>query len=228
MLNRTQRRQQARQERRDNKPVVDGLNAAQLKEAEAELDEGSVSHESSRATTMSALAHSWFALDHQREASRTTYERTKELIKSGRDAKTNTIVQQYAEAKQEIILLETQVVSLLGTVADEDGDEAALALMATTHMNMMNGLGVRFPVPIRTRFAMEAGLADAPSEEEKAADLLKANPITTCGAVSPEGLVCILAPGHDSDHGDAEVRWFISPNLKIGPTDPGDPPAPTD
>ncbi len=165
MENRSQRRQRARQERRDLKPVVDGLNAAQLKEAEAELDEGSVSHESSKATTLSALAHSWFALDHQREASRMTYERIKELRKSGRDLKTDAIVQQYAEAKQEIIILETQIVDVLGTVADEDGDEAALALLGTTHMNMMNGLGVRFPVPIRVRFAMEAGLADAPPEE---------------------------------------------------------------
>lgn len=170
MDNRATRRQRARQERRDNKPVLQGLTAGQLKEAEAELAAGATSHESSRGTTMAVLAHGWFALDHQREASRMTYERIVELRKGGRELKTDTIVQQYAEAKEEILVLESQIVDLLEIVAAEDGDDPALSLLAASHMNLMNGLGVRFPLAIRARFAMEAGLSDAPPPETMTVD----------------------------------------------------------
>ena len=164
MESRQTRRQRERQERRDNKPTREGLTVGQLKEAEAELADGAVEHEASRATTLAVLAHSWYALDHQREASRTTYQRSIELRKGGRDIKTDSLVQQYAEAKVEIAVVESQIVSLLETLADEEGEELALALLDHAHTNMMTGIGVRFPKAAQLRFAHDAGLLE---EEEE-------------------------------------------------------------
>lgn len=166
MINRAERRRLARVERRDTKPVREGLTVGQLKDAEAELAEGAVVHDSSHATTMSVLAHGWFALDHQREASRMTYQRIVELRKGGRELKSDQIVQQYAEAKEEILVLETQIVELLSTVADEDDEGTALTILAASHMNLMTGVAVRLPEAVRDRFAQEAGLVDAPEGEK--------------------------------------------------------------
>lgn len=164
MENRQQRRQRTRQEGRDNQPGRQGMTAGQLKDAELELAEGAVGHDSSHATTMAVLAHGWFALDHQREASRMTYERIIELRKGGRELKTDAIVQQYAEAKQEILVLEGQIVKLLGVVADGDGEDVALTILGAQHMNLMTGISVRLPEATRDRFAHEADLID---EDEK-------------------------------------------------------------
>lgn len=155
-----------RQQRRDAKPIREGLTAGQLRAAEAELADGVVERESSHATTLAVLAHSWFALDHQREASRVMYERTVELRRSGREAQTDAIVQQYAEAKAEITLVESQIVRLLAMMAEEDGEVVALALLGSTHMNMLNGIGVRFPVGVRDRLAVEAGIKADPEASE--------------------------------------------------------------
>ena len=158
MENRATRRRRERQQQRDGMKVREGLTVGQLKAAEADLADGAVGHESSRATTMAVLAHGWYALDHQREASRVTYQRIIELRKGGRELKTDDIVKQYAEAKEEILVLESQIVGLLERIAEEDGEEVALGLLGASHMNLMNGLGVRFPEAIRTRFAWEADL----------------------------------------------------------------------
>ncbi len=155
-------RSERRQAQRDGKPLRDGFTVGQLKEAEAEMAAGAVAHQSSRGTTMSVLAHGWFALDHQREDARLMYQRTLELRQAGRDLKTDGVVEQYADAKMQIGIIEAQIVRALQDVAEEEGPAMAEALLGTTHMNMMTGIGVKFPEGIREQLAIQAGILEPP------------------------------------------------------------------
>ncbi len=81
--------------------------------AEEQLRLASENPQSSFATTMSVLTHTWFALDQVREAARMTYQRAVRLRETGRQMSTTTVIKQFEEAQTEIKIVEEQIVELL-------------------------------------------------------------------------------------------------------------------
>ncbi len=137
MTSRAERRRQQRGE----KKTSTGATRQQLREAEEELDSGTMTMEASHATTFSIMVSAWHMLEHQREGARVTYGRVKELKAKGRDVNTDAIVKQYAEAKQELEILEDQMRIFLKGVAEDEAEE----LVVMRHP--MPGSGMTYKLP---------------------------------------------------------------------------------
>lgn len=140
MVSRAERRRQAR----GDKQTTSGATRQQLREAEEELDSGTTTLVASHATTISIMVSSWHMLEHQREGARVTYGRVKELKVRGRELQTDAIVKQYAEAKQELEILEDQMRTFLEMVAKDDEAEAE-ELVALRHP--VPGTGMTYKLP---------------------------------------------------------------------------------
>lgn len=128
--------------------------------AEAQLAAAADNPQSSFATTISVLAHTWFTLDQAREAARMTYKRAIQLREKGRQMSTTTVVQQYEQAQAEIEIVEAQIVETLQaiTASEDDGVDAAFGLLAAAHTNMQSGISVRIPQATQVRLALGAGI----------------------------------------------------------------------
>ncbi len=140
MASRAERRRQQRGE----KKTATGPTRQQLREAEDELDSGTMTMEASHATTFSIMVSAWHMLEHQREGARVTYGRVKELKAKGREVQTDAIVKQYAESKQELEILEDQMRVFLKGVAEEDEAEAE-ELVVMRHP--VPGTGMTYKLP---------------------------------------------------------------------------------
>ncbi|KKM77636.1 hypothetical protein LCGC14_1367980 [marine sediment metagenome] len=161
MTSRAERRRQQRGE----KKTSTGATRQQLREAEEELDSGTMTMEASHATTFSIMVSAWHMLEHQREGARVTYGRVKELKASGRDVQTDAIVKQYAEAKQELEILEDQMHKFLLEVA-EDGEGEAEELVAMRHP--VPGTGMTYKLPDQA--ADRIWGADDPDDDDPPAE----------------------------------------------------------
>ncbi len=118
-------RAQRRRNDRGNKPAfgAKGLSRQNLADAEDELGAAVTEQTASPGIIWTTLVDQWMAVDYLRESTRTAYTRVIELQKRGRTADTKALVQAYAEAKQEIELLEDQAVEFL---ANGEFDEDAI------------------------------------------------------------------------------------------------------
>ena len=104
-------------------------------------------------------------LEHQREGARVTYGRVKELKARGRELQTDAIVKQYAEAKQELEILEDQMRTVLQEVAKDDQAEAE-ELVALRHP--VPGTGMTYKLPDQA--ADRIWPADDPDGDDPPAD----------------------------------------------------------
>ncbi len=139
--------------------ALQGTPEEQL-EAEEQLRNASENPQSSYATTMSVLSHTWFALDQTREAARMTYQRAVRLRDKGRQMSTTQVVQQYNEAQAEIEIVEDQVVELLQAIKanPDEGVDAAFGLLGSAHQNIQSGIAVRLPHGVQVRLALASGI----------------------------------------------------------------------
>lgn len=139
---------------------------------EAQLAAAAENPQSSFATTMSVLAHTWYTLDQGREAARMTYMRAVKLREQGREMSTVNVVKQYNETQAEIEIVETQIVDLLRSITaqPDDGVEAAFGLLGSAHQNMQSGIGVRLPQALQVRLALEAGILEPSEAPQEAGD----------------------------------------------------------
>ncbi|KKL81874.1 hypothetical protein LCGC14_1990410 [marine sediment metagenome] len=139
--------------------------------AEEQLRLASENPQSSFATTMSILAHTWFTLDQAREAARMTYIRAVKLREKGREMSTTTVVKQYEEAQVEIEIVESQVVELLRDISahPDEGVDSAIGLLGSSHTNIQSGIAVRLPHGVQVRLALESEIM-APEEDERVVD----------------------------------------------------------
>ena len=108
-------------------------------------------------TTMAVLAHQWFTLAQQREASRLTQERFIKMQQAGRTIQRDGVLRQFQESGVELALVEEQIVEVLKDVGAREGIETALALLAAQHLNMVNDVSVRFPPITQAKLAFDAG-----------------------------------------------------------------------
>ena len=145
--------------------------------AEEQLRLASENPQSSFATTMSVLAHTWFALDQVREAARMTYQRAVKLREQGRQMSTTTVVKQYEEAQLEIEIVESQVVELLRNIAQhpDEGVDSAIGLLGSAHTNIQSGIAVRLPHAVQVRLAIVSGVMAPDPAGKPAPDEFKAN-----------------------------------------------------
>ncbi len=137
MVSRADRRRQQRGE----KKTTTGATRQQLREAEDELDSGTSTMEASHATTFSIMVSAWHMIEHQREGARVTYGRFKELKSKGREVQTDAVVKQYADAKQELEILEGQMYMFLLKVPEAEAEE----LVAMRHP--VPGTGMTYKLP---------------------------------------------------------------------------------
>ena len=135
-----------RRRERDKKKTTSGGTRKELREAEEELDAGSMTMVASNATTFAAMVSGWHTIEHQREGSRVAYNRVKELKGLGREVQTEPIVKLYAESKQELEILEDQMRTFLQGVARENEAEAE---QLVTMMHPIPGTGMSYKLPDR-------------------------------------------------------------------------------
>ncbi len=128
--------------------------------AEEQLRLASENPQSSFATTMSVLTHTWFALDQVREAARTTYQRAMRLREAGRQMSTTTVIKQFEEAQAEIEIVEGQIGELLQSITShpDEGVDSAFGLLGSAHTNVQSGIAVRLPHAVQVRLALASGI----------------------------------------------------------------------
>ena len=157
-------RAQRRRRERGEKQTTSGGTRKELREAEEELDAGSMTMVASNATTFAVLVTSWHVLEHQREGSRVMYNRFKELKGRGRDVQTESVVKAYAESKQELEILEDQMRVFLKGVAEDDEAEAE-ELVVMHHPVPGTGMSYKLPDQAADRVWSPAE-ADGPDDDD--------------------------------------------------------------
>ena len=143
-------------------PTREGFSPSQLREAEAELSAGAPAMEVAHSTTMAALVNAWYIADHKREAARLNYGTIVEIRKRGRKVKPDMAVRQYAEAKEQLEVLEDQMLGFLREVGSDDRQDAE-RLLHGQHYIPGTPVMYRLPQSVRDRIqdqAMPTGLAD--------------------------------------------------------------------
>lgn len=119
------------------KPKPD-LTSAELRDAERELQDGSIPLESSTPDRLAALLGIWIEFETSRLRSEEQYRLTLELPGAGRDG----LVQQYARARKGLGLVEARIAEVL-----KEGEDADLI---SRPFRASGGL-VQFPEPLAKR-----------------------------------------------------------------------------
>lgn len=158
MATRAEKRQDARAAKKDSR-TVGGISYKELSEAEAELLGGSDARVTEPATTFGALLDDWHGAEATRESLRVQYARVVELKRRGRPLDPDKIVQQYAQAKQDIQMIEDQMVEFLKEI--EDG--VTRQLLTGRHLIPNKGYIWEVPKALKSLLAKARGLED---EEE--------------------------------------------------------------
>ena len=143
MSNRTDRRRK----NRDNLPVAEGLTRKDLRDAEDELDKLVTTNQVNDETTFASLLETWLALDHQQESARLSYARVAELRKLGRTIETDQLIKNFAETKQELEILNKQLIGFLSNQVEDS--ERIKSLVINRHLIPGSGIIVRAPRALR-------------------------------------------------------------------------------
>ncbi len=142
---RAEKRRQVKQER---KPDPNGLTKKQLQDAADELAElTEIPRKSDPETAFGAMLDQWWGLEHQREGIRVQYERTRELLTRGRQVRPDDLKSQYALVKEELQVVEDQIVKLLDGL-DED---LVSQLLSTRHLLPQKGITYGVPDELKER-----------------------------------------------------------------------------
>jgi hypothetical protein len=159
---------------RGEKPSkVAGITRAALRSAEDELEAFSVAPTAhvDIDNTFAALLDAWQKLEHQRESNRMDYQRLSELNKKGREVDKDGIVQAFAQAKQEIEVVEEQIFALF-----KDEEESDIRRLIRGR-HFVPGTGIIWGVPdsLKRIVAQETGMTgiglDVEEDEESSQDI---------------------------------------------------------
>lgn len=143
-------RAEQRREKRENDRLsrLDGGIPRRLwQEAEEEMLRGMELEEVHPETVFAVLLDDWVRYNHIREKARQQYHRTAELKGRGRNVTTDPLVQQFARAKEDLELVEEQMLELL----DMLGDEKRSDLLDGRHLMPDSGYSVRLPENLKAR-----------------------------------------------------------------------------
>ena len=162
---RSERRRQGRYEKNLTKGTG-GVTRREIQEAEEELKQSSLERDTEPITTFAMMLDDWHSAEHAREGLKIQYDRTVELKRHGRQVDPDVLVKQYAEAKQDLLLIETQFVDFLKELDDEI---QARQFLLGRHVVPNRGYLWRVPDDLAERLAEAAGfnLYDEETEEEE-------------------------------------------------------------
>jgi transposase len=140
MTPRKDRRRQDRAAARLDKQV-DGFTRRQLLEAEEELVGESEERVADPETTYGVFLNEWMITEHRREALRLQYLRVVELKQRGRRMNPDEVLTEYAQIKETMELIESQIVEFL----DSLDDGLTGQLLSNRHFIPGTGVSLRTP-----------------------------------------------------------------------------------
>ena len=164
MVNRAEKRRQDREKAKAGKTMA-GLSRKQIEEAEEEMGRGieeAVPDSDQPTTAFAMLLDDWHALDHTKEGLKVQYQRTVELKQLGRNVDPNALVKGFAEVKQELEMIESQMVDVLAGLETARAEQ----LLAERHLVPSKGYIWRVPAALKER--LQAALAPPAAEGELA------------------------------------------------------------